>query len=277
MKGMPSSCTRRHRNGAFNLRKFHTNCCELQRQIDAQENKVEVSFADEQSTTMEDLSYAKDMLGNYHYNKNGVKVIGVQWDNSSDQLVFNIQDICNTAEVVDPTKRNVIGIVSRFYDLLGVLAPLTICFKIFFQKVCVKGVDWDQPLTGELLLEWKGLVTTLKRFQTITIPRCYFAVGEEESISCNLVGFCDASCQAYAAVVYFRVQMASGCYTRFATAKTRAAPLQVQTIPRLELLGALLLSRLLTSVTSALSSEPTLNPPICFTDSKVYIILDPGM
>ena len=47
---------------AFNLHKFHTNCRELQRKIDAQENKVEVSTADEQSTAM-DLSYAKDMVG----------------------------------------------------------------------------------------------------------------------------------------------------------------------------------------------------------------------
>lgn len=49
-------------DGAFNLHKFHTNCRELQRKIDAQENKVEVSTADEQSTAM-DLSYAKDMVG----------------------------------------------------------------------------------------------------------------------------------------------------------------------------------------------------------------------
>ena len=93
---------------------------------------------------MEDLSYAKDMLENYHTNKNGVKVLGVKWDNSSDQLVFNIQDICNAAKVVDPTTRNVISIVSRFYDSLGVLAR----FKIFIQKVCVKDVDWDQLFTG---------------------------------------------------------------------------------------------------------------------------------
>ena len=71
--------------------------------------------------------------------------------------------------------------------------------------------------------------------------------------------------------MYLKVQMASGCYTKFVAAKTRVAPLQVQTIPRLELLGALLLSRLLTSVTSALSSELTLNSPICFTDSKVAL------
>ena len=30
-----------------------------------------------------------------------------------------------------------------------------------------------------------------------------------------MVGFCDVSRQAYAPVVYFQVQMASGCYTMF--------------------------------------------------------------
>ena len=216
------------------------------------EQGKKVSFADGQSTAVEDLSYAKDMIGNYHDNMNGTKVLGVQWDNSLDQLVFDTYHICNAAEVVDHTKRNVIGIVSRLYDPLGVLALLTICFKVFFQKFCVKRDDWDQPLTGELLLEWKGLVTTLKQSQTITIPLCYFAVGVEESLSCNLVRFCEASCQVYAAVVYLRVQMANGCYTMFFAAKTRVAPLQVQTISWLEL-GVLLLSKLLTSVTSALS------------------------
>ena len=65
--------------GAFNLRKIHTNCRELQCQTDAQENKADDQFADGQFTAVEDLSYAKDMLGNYHGNVNGMKVLGVQW------------------------------------------------------------------------------------------------------------------------------------------------------------------------------------------------------
>ena len=90
---------------------------------------------------MEGLPYAKDMLGNNQDNMNETKVIGVQWDNSLDQLAFDIHHISNAAEVMDPTKRNVIGIVSRFYDPPGVLAPLTIRFKVFFSKlfVCQRG------------------------------------------------------------------------------------------------------------------------------------------
>lgn len=37
-------------------------------------------------------------------------------------------------------------------------------------------------------------------------------------------------------------------FIRFVAAKTRVAPLQVHTVPRLELLSALLLSRLMVSV-----------------------------
>ena len=49
------------------------------------------------------------------------------------------------------------------------------------------------------------------------------------------------------------------------------APIRGQTIPRLELLGALLLAKLLSSVTNALKMELSLGSPVCFTDSKVTL------
>lgn len=58
---------------------------------------------------------------------------------------------------------------------------------------------------------------------------------------------------------------------RFFISKTRVAPLQAQTIPRLELLSAFLLSKLVTSVMEGLS--PSL-PQIllrCYTDSQVVL------
>ena len=77
----------------------------------------------------------------------------------------------------------------------------------------------------------------------------------EERRSCSLIGFCDASPKAYAAVVYLRVKIGNGWYARFVVAKTRVSPMQNHSIPRLELLGALLVSRLLASITSALNPE----------------------
>ena len=73
--------------------------------------------------------------------------------------------------------------------------------------------------------------------------------------SCRLMGFCDASKTAYAAVVYISIESETGALPRFVACKTRVSPVKEQTIPRLELLSALLLSKLMASVTPALSLE----------------------
>ena len=160
--------------------------------------------------------------------------------------------------------------MSRFYDPLGVLSPFTVLFKVLFEKLCINKIDWDEPLLGELLSEWKKLVNDLKQVRCVIIPRCYFNMGEIRR-SCSLIGFCDTLLQAYAAVVYLLVETGSGCYAMFLAAKMRVSPLQDDSIPHLELLGALLISRLLASITSALKSELQLDAPTFLTDSKVVL------
>ena len=68
----------------------------------------------------------------------------------------------------------------------------------------------------------------------------------------TLHGFCDASLQAYAVVVYLRFETPNG---HFVAAKPCVAPIGGQTIPRLELLSALLLAKLILNVFSALKPE----------------------
>ena len=41
--------------------------------------------------------------------------------------------------------------VARFLDPLGIVTPVTILFKMFFQQLCEVGVGWDNPLTDDLL------------------------------------------------------------------------------------------------------------------------------
>lgn len=107
--------------------------------------------------------------------------------------------------------------------------------------------------------------------KTITIPRCLYQHASPPPKSTRLIGFCDASAKAYGAVVYFRLEDESAVDVKFVAAKTRVAPLGGMTIPRLELLSALLLAKLIASITAALEREITLEDPVCFSDSKAAL------
>ena len=171
----------------------------------------------------------------------------------------------------EPTKRDVASATARFFDPVGVVSPVTISFKMFCQQLFKAKIGWDDLLTGSLLERWKQLLSTMKESRVITIPRCLFSDVPPPLNSVRLVGFCDASTKAYAAVVYLRLESKEDIDVKFIAAKTRVTTVGGMTIPRLELLSAVLLSKLITNIHSALKSELSLDEAVCFTDSKVSL------
>ena len=118
----------------------------------------------------------------------------------------------------------------------------------------VQGVDWDE----ELPLDTSTRVTTwfreLSSSLSVRIPRCLQLRKEVSSIAVHV--FVDASLEAYGAVVYVRVKYQDGSLSvRLVSSKTKVAPLQSVSVPRLELMGAVLGSRLATSISDALDME----------------------
>ena len=101
-----------------------------------------------------------------------------------------------------------------------------------------------------------------------TIPRCVF-YSENVINSIELHGFADSSNQAYAAVIYVRIVTDKDIKVQFLTSKTRVAPNKPITIPRLELLSCLLLSKLMKTVVESIKYEIILARTICWTDSKI--------
>ena len=72
----------------------------------------------------------------------------------------------------------------------------------------------------------------------------------------ELHGFSDANPKAYDACVYFQTIKLSGeINVKFVAAKSHVSPLNPHTIPRIELLGNILLVRLMNSVKKALESQ----------------------
>ena len=112
------------------------------------------------------------------------------------------------------------------------------------QVLCTNKVDWDEELTGDLLKKFQALIRDISLLHSVRIPRCYFDP-RSKLINVELHDFSDASIHAYSAVVYLRSVYENGTIQgRLVASKTQVAPLKGQTIPRLELLGALILARL---------------------------------
>ena len=105
-------------------------------------------------------------------------------------------------ENIEPTKRNLVSITARFFDPLGIISPITVSFKMLCQHLCRANQQWHEVFTGELLHEWNKLLQIMKLAGLITVPRCALT----QQLEYSLVGFCDASAKAYAAVVYLRTE-----------------------------------------------------------------------
>eukprot|EP00795_Rhopilema_esculentum_P011332 gene11332-biopygen11586 len=120
---------------------------------------------------------------------------------------------------------------------------------------------WDELLSEELKSEWTKLLTLITRAHKFIIPRYYFGAVKARPREIELFGFCDSSEQTYAAAVYANSQ------TNLVMSKSRVAPLTKMSIPRLELLSALILARLIVTVNNALSPICHVKVMRCWTDS----------
>ena len=177
-----------------------------------------------------------------------LKLLGIMWKSESDHFSFSFSEIMSIVSKLPATRRSLLKASSSIFDPLGFLSPFVIRLKILFQTLCCKELGWDQRLEGEPLKQWNEILREFTMLNEVQIPRCYFD-GEGVPDVIEFHGFSDASQLAYAAVLYLRVVNTNGTVvTRLVASKTRVAPVKQQSIPRLELLGTLILTRLVTTV-----------------------------
>ena len=203
------------------------------------------------------LHEVNDWFGHGSRDEKTVKSLGVGWNCESDDLFFNIQDLIEFAKNLPLTKRSFLRLTAKIYDPLGMLSPFIVQMKCFLHVICQEKIDWDEPLHGDLLKEWNTIVNELPALNAIKICRCYFLVHMHPEKT-ELHTFTDVSNKAYVAVIYMRSIYENGqTLVRFVASKTRVAmaPVKTQTIPRLKLLGAVILARLVSTVAKSLSCD----------------------
>ncbi|XP_028413087.1 uncharacterized protein LOC114535946 [Dendronephthya gigantea] len=161
------------------------------------------------------------------------RVLGVQWNVSTDQFGFSI-----VIKVRPLTRRGILSVVSSVFDPLGFAAPFILQAKQILQELCRLKFDWDETILEKFQDRWQSWLRDLPNLEELTIDRC-FKPNNEEIASTQLHHFADASQEGYGAVTYLRIENNQGeVKCSFVMGKSRLAPIKSVTIPCMELSAA---------------------------------------
>lgn len=134
---------------------------------------------------------------------------------------------------------------------------------MLLQRVYSLYFDRDESLSADLHTEWDRYYAQLSLLNNDKFPRKTLI---ESATEIELHGFCDVSETAYGACVYLRtINLDGHIWTRLHIAKWEVAALKSQSIPPLELSGALLHTSFIATLHQALPDK------IYCTDSTIVL------
>jgi len=168
--------------------------------------------------------------------------------------------------------RNVLKLSAKVFDPLGFMAPVTVRARILLQVFHERRHTWNESLNHEEIEAWREIYFELQQLSTITIPR-YIGSHDIDTSGIQYHCFSDASKDVYAAAIYLRLEHKGQVKSNLMIAKSRVAPIKKEqklTIPRLELMGAMLATRLLCTVRKSLKLRES-NNAISWMDSKCML------
>ncbi|XP_071040019.1 uncharacterized protein [Parasteatoda tepidariorum] len=116
--------------------------------------------------------------------------------------------------------------------------------KILLQNIWKAGLDWDDPLPPDIVTDLNNWISEVPYLKNIFMGRKYFEhCDNKKEIAVHI--FTDASTKAYGAVAYFRyANISNEVKTLFIMSKRRVALIKTLTLPRLELMSAVIGARI---------------------------------
>jgi len=244
-------------------------CLQLQQQISFITNSAGLplrKWCSNSSTIRARLSeFSEDPLFALEIQKeDAVKSLGLHWKPAEDEFRFYGFMKVNTSKT---TKRVILSDLNKVFDPLGFLVPVLIKGKIFIQQIWQLKIDWDSALPEDIQRRWDTFCTELEDLRLVKVPRCTSVTARSQI---EIHGFCDASQEAYGACVYVHSKDQSHkWHSRLLCARSRVASLKGESIPRLELSGALTLVHLISKLASAW--EVNCRECYLWTDSRIVL------
>nr|CAH7748484.1 unnamed protein product [Callosobruchus chinensis] len=192
------------------------------------------------------------------------KTLGLLWCCTSDTLEYRV----NEKDFALPrlSKRTMLSAISKIFDPLGIISPVIITVKILIQELWQLKISWDDSVPSSIRNTWMTFTENLTTLCEIKLPR---QVMLHNASRIELHGFCDASQRAYGACVYVKSITNDTSSTQLLCSKSRVAPLKTVSLPRLELCGALLLTRLMSKVLESI--KISVDSVSYWTDSSIVL------
>ena len=241
--------------GGFHLHKWHSNIPEL-----GKPQRID----DETLLSQASSTYAKLVVGTHSQE---TKLLGVPWNKTEDTISVGFIKPLGTMSDSPLTKRKMLSAINDVYDLLGLAAPVTITGKILYRKVCLRKLRCDQVVPDEIQRSWNNWLKGMEKCPSISVPR---SVVSKDVRRIDLHGFADARKLAVSAAVYALVfHHVAPVRQSLLVAKSRIAPKHLS-IPRLELIAAHTLSKLMNHVKEVMEGQ-LVEEYHCWVDSTTVL------
>ena len=160
-------------------------------------------------------------------------------------------------------------VISAIFDPLGLISPWVMQARVHFQSATQLKLKWDDVVPDDLSVLWQNWLFEFGKLNDIAFPRCLIPRNYSDCYI-ELHVFSDASQRAYGACIYMRLVNARGEIScSLVAAKGHVAPMKTQTIPRLELQGAVQSVKLCALVRKALNLPMV--PVFYWTDSMIVL------
>ena len=143
-------------------------------------------------------------------------------------------------------RRILLSNIQSIFDPLGLLTPILLQAKLLMRETW-SGLDvvgWDDLLPNSQADGWMTFLTALLNLGELRFPRSLWP--EEEVVSLPiLIVFTDGSTLAFGTAAYIRWELKKGGFwVRLIMAKSKIAPKNMLSVPRMELNGLVMGNRI---------------------------------
>jgi len=164
------------------------------------------------------------------------RVLGVERNVQSDEFRFTI-----SLTMKPRTRRGLLSTMISLFDSLGLVAPVVLEARSIYRSLCEQELEWDEEMPEKDLHRWEKWLSSLPQLRNVSFPRCFNLNSYENMQKCQLHVFADASTTGCGAVCYLRAVDRNGNVTcTLAMSKARLVPKAETSVPRLELIAAVM-------------------------------------